>query len=407
MTTHVPEPQVQFITTTEQFQALQADWDGLFARAPNSRYFQSFAWNWHAWKHLAELRRYRLCIVCVQERGRTVLILPLVVRKWLLWNVATALCNCSAEYSDALVEPHDRAPTWVDFALNRLAEEPRISALRLRHLRDDAHLTTAVANGRFATSRGARTRIIGVDWRQTSSWDEYCNSLGANLRREQRRSRKRLSNHGPWGIEEITVGDMPAAVEWTLRHKRLSLSAKGQRNGIVAHPDFERFLLSVVLDAHRHGHLSMYRLHVAGSTIAVSISFRTAGHSDGWICTFDPAWGHYSPGNVLLEHMLQNSCETSPEIDFGPGGHAYKLRWGRTEHACWNYALALRRWGRCYAALWGIKWGSDPVRKATWNCFRRWIPPTSGNRSSKNGSPESNQDAGSDNQLESITASKG
>jgi len=88
---------------------------------------------------------------------------------------------------------------------------------------------------------------------------------------------------------------------------------------------FHREMASLALE---RGWLRLYQLQVGDETIAALYGFQyqdTFYHYQGG---FDPAWGNYSPGHLLLVHTMQEAIDHGGhEFDFLRGPEDYKSCW--------------------------------------------------------------------------------
>jgi CelD/BcsL family acetyltransferase involved in cellulose biosynthesis len=73
-------------------------------------------------------------------------------------------------------------------------------------------------------------------------------------------------------------------------------------------------------------------LRAGDRLLAVHIGLRHDGRFSSWVPAYDTACGAYAPGRLLLEHLVQWSCERGDaEFDFLVGNEPYK--WQYATHA--------------------------------------------------------------------------
>jgi hypothetical protein len=74
-------------------------------------------------------------------------------------------------------------------------------------------------------------------------------------------------------------------------------------------------------------------LRAGGRLLAVHIGLRHDGRFSSWVPAYDTRCSAYAPGRLLLEHLVQSSCERGDtEFDFLVGNEPYK----------WQYATHTR-----------------------------------------------------------------
>jgi CelD/BcsL family acetyltransferase involved in cellulose biosynthesis len=88
---------------------------------------------------------------------------------------------------------------------------------------------------------------------------------------------------------------------------------------------FHRDLAALALEC---GWLRFYQLQVAGRAIAALYCFRYQDTLYAYQIGFDPDWSTYSPGRLLIAHVIGEVIgEGMREFDWLRGGHKYKFDW--------------------------------------------------------------------------------
>ena len=107
----------EIVSNENQFRALQEDWDALWSRA-NGRYYQAFSVCLLAWLHVAKPQGRRLrCLVC-REKGRLVMVWPLVTYRRALWTYLLPLSPDAGDYTSVLVESDQSAAALIEGAVD-------------------------------------------------------------------------------------------------------------------------------------------------------------------------------------------------------------------------------------------------------------------------------------------------
>jgi CelD/BcsL family acetyltransferase involved in cellulose biosynthesis len=72
---------------------------------------------------------------------------------------------------------------------------------------------------------------------------------------------------------------------------------------------------------------ALFTLHVKGSLIAAHLALNVPGVLHAWFIAHDNAFGAYSPGVVLIDHMLRwGAGNAVREVDLGPGDYRFKFQ---------------------------------------------------------------------------------
>lgn len=101
---------------------------------------------------------------------------------------------------------------------------------------------------------------------------------------------------------------------------------------------------SIIGRAAELGALRSYLLGSASRPVAFAVCYQWQGHFAYEIPAYDPDFAEASPGTVLLYRILEDLvAEDVPQIvDFGPGRHEYKSRFGTESYPTATAYLAAR-----------------------------------------------------------------
>lgn len=158
-------------------------------------------------------------------------------------------------------------------------------------------------------------------------WDEYFASKMGRLRRKNsRRMLRRLSEVGEVEYKIVTDPvEMERAVTVMIDQKRARYEQTGRddffedetnagfhRSFIERRPDLSQMMVCT-LD---------------GEIVATDWGVIHGSTFHGLMSTFDLEWDQFSPGRLLMERVMQWSCENAIEIyDFSIGDEPYKKDW--------------------------------------------------------------------------------
>ena len=86
------------------------------------------------------------------------------------------------------------------------------------------------------------------------------------------------------------------------------------------------------------GWLRFYQLKVADQIIAVLYAFRYSDTYYVYQIGFDPLWSRYSPGRLLIAHVIQEAIKEGTNVfDWLRGEQKFKFAWANNIRA--NYQL--------------------------------------------------------------------
>ena len=189
-----------------------------------------------------------------------------------------------------------------------------------------------------------------IRWGDFPAWEDYeafAQARGAGARfASLRRAEKRLGDAHGW-VEFREHDRDPALFEQVLTLKREQLDRMGVANRYRVEQNV-RFLRMLW----ERGLLEGSSVRVGGEIAAGRLWHRWGGHQIWRIIAYDPRFAKYSPGMVLLGHMLRAGYEAGDEeTEFLSGRQEFKLA----------YATHMR---------WLGAYGREPFRERAWRDTR-------------------------------------
>jgi CelD/BcsL family acetyltransferase involved in cellulose biosynthesis len=192
---------IEFVRDAEGFRALHGAWGDLYARAARPHVFQRFEWLWQAWECIARPKGRELLIVVGRIDGRIVLIWPLVRHGK---GFVKFLASDRGEYRDVLVEAGAHSEKWIGEAWDALQAGEQINVLHLQDLQ--AHsLLKKVIEARAPRMRTNLRPAPYIDLKAWPDYEAYFSGLSRNLRQDQTRQLRRLSELGE--VRYVVAGD--------------------------------------------------------------------------------------------------------------------------------------------------------------------------------------------------------
>jgi CelD/BcsL family acetyltransferase involved in cellulose biosynthesis len=101
---------------------------------------------------------------------------------------------------------------------------------------------------------------------------------------------------------------------------------------------FSEVIEGIVNNMSKSGWLRLGVLYIAGQPAAAQIWFVVHGKASIFRLAYDEAWRHYSPGSILISHMMKHVIDVDKveEIDFLTGNDAYKQEWMSERRERWG-----------------------------------------------------------------------
>lgn len=334
---------VEVVDHPEHFAALRPEWDRAAAANADPNVFLTWEWLDTWWRHLgARHSDAHLHVVTIRDADGLVLAAPLFRAQWgygpLRAPVLHQISYDAGDYGGVLlVRRHDEA---VDALAAHLADVLRHEArsVVLSRLTTDSRFLAAL---RSSLEPEGRQPITVTEAPLADSACPYAvvdDEYDLPRRRKRHRIRQRLERLG----EQHEVAFEPhtgATLEGGLTrfvdvHRRRWDASADAMQGQLVEPTREAFLLDAARALDAAGHLRLVTLQADGRTAAANLDYEFAGRLYMFKTAFDPDFGRFAPGHLLVSHVFDRGLERGVhEFDFMRGEHAYKSGWtNRTRH---------------------------------------------------------------------------
>jgi CelD/BcsL family acetyltransferase involved in cellulose biosynthesis len=319
---------------------LAVEWDALTERLRAGPFLSP---DWIA-AHWSCFGSGRLAIVVVRRDRRLGAVLPVARRG----NTARSVTNGQTPQFGVLAEDDELTA----YALAALAAHG-VSRLKLSYVDREDPLAGAVrrhaaAHGQLLVERMMlRSPYIELDGTLADYRVRRKSSFNADLRRRNRRLREQ-------GEVRLDVRDGSRELARLLAEGwELEASEWKDRLGtaVAARTETRRFYAEVARRAAPRGRLRLFFLRLDEAPIAFIFALQQEGVLYLMKGGFDPARGRMSPGQLLLERVIEQAFTTGlHRIELLGGDEAYKLAWTDTVHE----RVLLQSFGR------------SPVRSMQW-----------------------------------------
>lgn len=169
-----------------------------------------------------------------------------------------------------------------------------------------------------------------IDWTRFARWDDFAalvSSRVGNLFPDSRRKQNKLAK--ALGDVEFRLDDRrPQTFDLGMKWKSAQYLASGHQD-LFANTRNRRLFSEL----HERELVLVSSLSAGGNVVAVHLGASHEGRLYWWIPSYGPEFGKFSPGRLLLEHIIRASFDRRDrEFDFLIGDEAYK----------WHYATHTR-----------------------------------------------------------------
>jgi len=338
--------EIQVVSTLDELAGLEPEWRDLWERDPCATPFQSPDWllPWTKWLWGGG----KLRVLAARRQGQVIGLAP-----FFLWGFDASppvirlslLGSGISDYLGTLSEPAV-APEFAGKLMEYLAEpHGEWQVCDLQELRSCSPLLRAELPAGLARSC-SRFSVCPVVF-LPGSMEELRSKLPSKFRRNLDHAAAGLRRQGQAEFVQSapeTRGELMQSL-FNLHEARWRES---HGHGMFHTERVRGFHLDVSGRFERAGLLRLFGLRCNGETIAVQYNVAARGRLYYYLSGFDPAWGKFSPGALLLEHTIRSAIEEGArEFDFLRKPEAYKYLWGARDRVnrqllIWRQAFAER-----------------------------------------------------------------
>jgi CelD/BcsL family acetyltransferase involved in cellulose biosynthesis len=325
--------QVEHANTKEKMIALREPWAALLTRIPGAPIFLTWEWIDTWWRHFGEGRELWLLTAWNGDQelvGLAPLMVdphcggPLHLRRMCFLG-SGLVCPC---HIDIVARSEEKEAICTAFLSHIRACGAKWDILDLESTAQDCTLKhqLARARGHYRVTKDLVCPFISLP----DSWDIYHKGLKKKLRRNLRYFRGRLEQDygGQIAFHRVAdVEELPSAMNSLTAMHQKRWHARNQATCFDnnRYVEFHRELAAVALE---QDWLRFYQLRVAGHVIAALYCFRYQDTFYAYQIGFDLDWSLYSPGRLLIAHVIREAIEEGAhEFDWLRGGHDYKFAW--------------------------------------------------------------------------------
>ncbi len=338
-----PVLRVETVTSTAEFERLEAEWNDLLDRSASRSIFLSWDWLFPWWTHFARSRELKLLLVR-DASGRLVGLAPLLVNREGVGRTLRVVRflgteAVSSDYLDFLADAGLEQPVAEAIWRALTASASSWDWIQLTDLLDDS-LVLRVVRPLAQAQRFECDQTIG----QTCPYltmpadrEGYWQALKLAMRNNLRRKGKYLASFGATFETTETAADMPAALEEFYRIHGNRWKVKGLTGNFI-HPRIRAFHAQAAALLASKGRMRLYWVRAAQRRVGVIYGLQYKDVLSNYQTGFDPVppdpgiqESKYSPGMILIGHCLEDAIDRRmSEFDFLRGPEPYKFNWTRT-----------------------------------------------------------------------------
>jgi len=328
-----PRLTIREIKTLDELEALRPEWLELWRRSSEATPFQSPAWIIPWWKHFGS---DQLCVLAVNDGRHLVGVAPFFVANTDGRHNLALIGTGNTDYLDVLFDDEVRRDAAALLSGYLCQNRGSWDQCDLQNLRPESVLL----NLRTCATRGDDVQEQDVCPRLSlTTVEAFVDALPHHLQKNIAYYERKLSELGVVTFEragEHNFDELFAAfVELHGRRWRMN-----ETSGVLSDRHVQEFNREAAQGFLSLGALRLYALRVDDLIVASLYAFHHMGRTYYYLSGFDPEFKQYSPGTLLLSHVIKDAIsEGAKEFDFLRGREDYKYQWGATDNFIYRKRL--------------------------------------------------------------------
>ncbi len=338
------------IRISSNIEELRDDWLSLQSIG-KSYVFQSYQWVAHWLQTAGKLQGVEPFVVSVRQAvdNAPFLIIPLALQSIRGVRHLTALGGFHADYAGAVLRGDLAASYSPERVRETIVARAKQSGVDLIWVRNIPQFIEEVPNPLYRS--GSAPSDLALSASLDESWDKFYSShVKSRIRADSRRQTRRLSDLGQLRfriaedeqetrrLTEVMIAQKQA--RYNVKNIKDQFTGKGNRD----------FYLGAEQGGSPPCGVQVSALLLDDKVLAVHWGAVRDGRFYYLMPSHDSQWESYSPGRLLLEHLMQWSFANGLRVfDFTNGEEPYKMEWANVKTPLYEYRQPLTLKGRMYA----------------------------------------------------------
>jgi len=325
------------INSFRDFQRLKAEWNSLLEACPQHTIFQTWEWQ-STWLEVYAKDPY---LILCYKKNELIAILPFFREAGIFFSILRFVGTPDSDYLDFIIKKGLEREVCFAFFKEIIGPDRSVGIIELDSINETSPIHALMHEMALNDFSIAFSEKICPFITLPETWDDYLKTLSAARRYYIRRKRRKLVKDF-WvrtGFADSQQDFEKRMHDFIRQHQKRWQSR--QIPGAFARPHFKEFQFKAGKKLFRRGYVRLYFLEIEGHPAASYYLFYYRNSLYFYLGGFDPQYGRYSPGVVLLGQAIKDAIgEGVAEFDLMRGKEAYKFEWSRQKRINHNFVIA-------------------------------------------------------------------
>ena len=309
---------------------IRGAWEELYSR--NDYCFQSsFSWCSLWWKNFHK-SNWKPLIITAEDGGQVIGLGPFLIEKKLLSTELKFIGSGLTDFHEILTHPACREEA-LRAILGWVLDRRYYDLVNFEQISDRSALYQVIRECRgFKAREMIKCPVVNL---RSLSWEEYLRMLPSRLRWEWSKKHRDLNRTGRLQFLRLdAAGDKS---EFMDKIFNLHVKRWGHEQGVskFTQEKLRSFISELAVASPE---IVLYALLLDNRLIAYQLGFSQKGVFYDWNKSYDPEFGRYSVGNILmgliLKDLIERGCQKYNQMR---GDYLWKRRWMTDEETLTNY----------------------------------------------------------------------
>jgi len=346
---------LDLVTDRAAFDALETEWNDLFARSGKpTNVFQTFNFCWHWANHYLQEKDGRpsalkLRLVTARRHGRLIMVCPLVSERVRGITQVFWMGEPVSQYGDALIDAVPDRDAILHAAFDLLRKQSRADILRLRRVREDANVAPLMTE--LGAKAADRQLAPYMDLTSAEDFPAFEQRYSSKTRKNRRRLYRRLEEKGPMQFLRLHGGEEARQLAGeAVALKAAWLKSRGLLSNAIADRRMADLFADLAEGKTKPAGCIVAALKSNGEIAALEVSFACKARLAMHLIAFNLEYEKSGAGVLLLEQGLKDGyAEGLQACDMLAPGDDYKFDWCDKADAVVDWVMPLTWKGKIYA----------------------------------------------------------
>lgn len=308
---------------------IQTAWDELARSVATCHFTQTFDWCRLGWENRDARPGDQFFCATAWESDKLISVWAFIARKARFGtSVEPVGSGMQEEYSDPLIADEIDSARICEGLVRILSNSADV--IDVYFVRQGGSIDNAL-NAKSMLNIPTPMMSYSIEKSGFQRFDQFLLNYSSNFRANLKQKRKRLEKLGALRFElPEDIQSSAETIEWVIAEKQKWLVRQQKTSQWLDKEHPRAFLVAASTLRGELGRLALFRLTLDGKPIAAFLATIDRTRTEMMVTSFDPEYGRYSPGMLLIEDVTQWSFEHGLTFDMRPLRLEYKERWANT-----------------------------------------------------------------------------